>query len=124
MYKRQVLLPIPGGIQENFSVGFGDGTMSPMQAAGAKIMDAAFGDGGMSGAAGVFGDTVKNFVNDPESRKAIEGYFQSQALGLSMDQILARTRGMVINNNLELLFQGPVLRPFNFNFKLSPRDEG
>ena len=119
-----VILPIPGGIQENFSVGFGDGTMSPMQAAGAKVMDAAFGKGGIEKATEAFGNTAKNIVNNPESRAAIEGYFQGQALGLSMDQILARTRGMVTNNNLELLFQGPVLRPFNFNFKLSPRDEG
>ena len=119
-----VMLPIPGGIQENFSVGFGDGTMSPIQAAGAKIMDAAFGDGNLSGATKAFGDTFKKFTESKETRDLLEGYFQGQALGLTMDQITARTKGMVINNNLELLFQGPVLRPFNFTFKLSPRDDG
>jgi len=28
---------------------------------------------------------------------------------------------MILNPNLELLFQGPSLRPFSFQFKLSPR---
>ena len=56
-------------------------------------------------------------------RTALEAYFTGQGIGLTVDQVLARTRGQVVNNNLELLFQGPVLRPFNFNFKLSPRDD-
>jgi hypothetical protein len=28
-----------------------------------------------------------------------------------------------LNPNMELLFQGPQLRPFNFTFRLSPRDQ-
>lgn len=38
--------------------------------------------------------------------------------------LLSRVTGAVVNPNLELLFQGPQLRPFNFTFKLSPRDSG
>ena len=33
-----------------------------------------------------------------------------------------RATGQVINPNLELLFTGPNLRAFNFNFTLTPRD--
>ena len=29
----------------------------------------------------------------------------------------------MFNNNLSLLFNGPTLRPFNFNFNVSPRDQ-
>ena len=119
-----VMLPIPGGIQENFSVGFGGGPMSPMQAAGAKVMDAAFGEGSISAAGEAAGDALKTALGEGDARKAIEAYFTGQGIGLSMDQVTARTKGMVINNNLELLFQGPVLRPFNFTFKLSPREDG
>ena len=36
--------------------------------------------------------------------------------------LLARTQGNINNNNLELLFKGPTLRPFNFSFNFSPRD--
>ena len=119
-----VVLPIPGGIQENTSVAFGDGTMTPLQAAGAKIMDAAFGRGeGIKGAGAATEDVFKKAIESDDTRKALEAYFTGQGIGLSVDQVLARTRGQVVNNNLELLFQGPVLRPFNFNFKLSPRDD-
>ena len=119
-----VTLPIPGGIQENNSVAFGDGTMTPLQAAGAKIMDAAFGkEGTIAAAGGKAGETFEELLKDNSSRQALEAYFTGQGIGLSVDQVLARTRGQVVNNNLELLFQGPVLRPFNFNFKLSPRDD-
>ena len=36
--------------------------------------------------------------------------------------MLSRVSGAIVNPNLELLFQGPTLRPFNFTFRLSPRD--
>ena len=34
---------------------------------------------------------------------------------------LVVTGGAVLNPNLELLFKGPQLRTFNFNFKFRPR---
>ena len=45
---------------------------------------------------------------------------------ISQDQILARTSGRVLNPNAELLFQGPVLRDFNFDFLMiaRSREEG
>ena len=42
---------------------------------------------------------------------------------VSQDQFLARTSGRVLNPNAELLFQGPVLRDFNFDFLLIARSE-
>lgn len=56
--------------------------------------------------------------------KKRQGYFQrylaGQAAGNS--NILARTDGVLLNPNMELLFQGPQLRPFTFQFKMSARD--
>jgi hypothetical protein len=37
--------------------------------------------------------------------------------------LLTRVTGAILNPNLELLFQGPSLRPFNFTFKMSPRNK-
>ena len=37
--------------------------------------------------------------------------------------LLARTKGATINPNLELLFNGPTLRPFSFQFRLSARNK-
>jgi len=45
-------------------------------------------------------------------------YFAGQAVGAN---VVGRATGMVINPNLELLFNGPNLRTFNFNFRLTPR---
>jgi len=42
---------------------------------------------------------------------------------LSLNQILARTTGEIVNPNMELLFNGPTIRNFSFSFKLTPRDE-
>ena len=42
---------------------------------------------------------------------------------ISQDQFLARTSGRVLNPNAELLFQGPVLRDFNFDFLMIARSE-
>ena len=36
--------------------------------------------------------------------------------------VLTRTTGAIVNPNMELLFSGPTLRPFTFNWKMSPRD--
>ena len=42
---------------------------------------------------------------------------------VSQDQFLARTSGRVLNPNAELLFQGPVLRDFNFDFLMIARSQ-
>jgi hypothetical protein len=46
-------------------------------------------------------------------------YFAGQAVGANF---LGRS-GIVLNPNLELLFQGPKLRSFRYNFRFTPRDE-
>ena len=56
-------------------------------------------------------------TNATEIAKA---FFAGQILNKN---VMARATGMVMNNNLELLFRGPMLRSFNFNFILVPRDE-
>jgi hypothetical protein len=53
-------------------------------------------------------------------------YFASQALqslgsNITLEQVLARTTGSVINPNMELLFNGPGLRQFKFTFRFTPR---
>lgn len=52
-------------------------------------------------------------------KKAITAYFAGQAAGVP--NLLQRAEGKMINNNLELLFNGPSLRSFNFSFQLRPR---
>ena len=42
---------------------------------------------------------------------------------VSAESILARGQGIIPNNNMELLFNAPALREFQFNWKMSPRSE-
>ena len=44
-------------------------------------------------------------------------------VNISPETLLARGLGVVPNSNLELLFNAPTLREFQFNWKMSPRDE-
>ena len=116
----RVILPIPGGIQDTNSVQWGAQNMNAIQAAAAEVALGAIGGGveGASGAVSKQGDAIKD--QGPAVKEALKGYFAGQATGTGA-QLLTRTTGMVMNPNMELLFQGPSLRPFSFSFKLSPR---
>jgi hypothetical protein len=58
-----------------------------------------------------------NALKDNQQR--IQRYLGGQAANIN--NILARTDNVILNPNLELLFQGPQLRPFSFQFKMSAR---
>ena len=62
---------------------------------------------------------VNRVLSDGGSKAALTAYFAGQAVGAN---VLGRSTGQVINPNLELLFTGPNLRSFSFNFTLTPRD--
>jgi hypothetical protein len=53
--------------------------------------------------------------------KTIQSQLVQAATG--SNGILARQYGAVINENLELLFNGPSLRNFTFNFRFTPRKQ-
>ena len=102
-------------------VDFTNGTLNPAQAVGAQIaLNTLLGGIGEGGQA--LGDSVTGVLKDPNTPKTIANLLTSFALGIQPDQLVARTQGAVFNNNLALLFKGPTLRPFNFNFNVSPRD--
>ena len=69
------------------------------------------------------------FKNIRQGGSALLNAFAAEATArvtgqsISQDQILARTSGRVLNPNAELLFQGPVLRDFNFDFLMIARSE-
>jgi len=63
-------------------------------------------------------------LKDPNTKRALENLIAGSATGVDTDELLARTQGSILNNNLALLFKGPTLRSFTFQFVLSPRDSG
>ena len=126
---RSITLPIPSQISDTNSVEYGSGNLNFLQ------------EFGLNAATGAI--TAKNFqdfyikaLNAAEgglnvlgdNQDLLQKYFAMQAVNafggnLSMDQLLARSSGKVINPNMELLFQAPQLRQFKFSFKLTPRFE-
>ena len=80
-------------------------------------------DLGAFGAINAVGDGLNDMIGmakDPRTKAALSAYFAGQAVGAN--NLASSSTGQVINPNLELLFTGPNLRSFNFNFTLTPRD--
>jgi len=114
-------LPIPNGVSDQNKVNFSDGTLNPAQVAGAQVALNS-----LLGGIGPGGEVLQDLVNtakDPNTPKAIANLLASFALGINPNELVARSEGAIFNNNLALLFKGPTLRPFNFNFNVSPRDQ-
>jgi len=114
-----VFLPIPGGISDTNSVTWGSDEMNPLEKSLAEIANSVITGGGAAGANTLEAQTQNVQENSGAVRTGIAAIFTAQAIGKS--NILSRTQGAVFNPNMELLFSGPPLRPFNFTFKLSAR---
>jgi len=133
-----ILLPIPSNIQDGNSVNYTDDSMNSLIGAGLGAAEGIMSNVGDLTAKGKFGDipgVVRDQVvgaakasglNFDNAQDLATKYLAGQALGVfggnvSLNQILAREGGQVFNPNMELLFNGPSLRNFNFSFKIMPR---
>ena len=116
----RVILPIPGGINDNNSVDWGSANMNAAEMAAAAIAIGGI-EGGGEGFEDAVGQTAKDIkANAGEIKKALSKTIAGQVTGTGQ-QLMQRTTGQVMNPNMELLFNGPQLRSFGFTFKLSPR---
>ena len=120
-----IQLPMQPGLAESTAVSWGGDSLNAVQAAGAQAAQGAIENlGGGDGKAAIqslvdgVGDLGK-LAKDDKTKAAVAAYFAGQAVGAN---VLGRSTGQVINPNLELLFTGPNLRSFSFNFTLTPRD--
>jgi len=122
-----VFLPMQPGISDTNGVSWNEDSINPFQAAFGGIAASAiatFGSGKfVAGAQELFQgliDTGQNIANNPELKNYISAYFAGQAVGTNL---IARTTGTVLNNNLELLFNGPKLRSFRYSYRFTPREK-
>jgi hypothetical protein len=128
-----VTLPVPNQISESNQTGWGESNLSTIAALGMKGLSESgdkLTEGNLLGAGGEILGTMKSFLGGASSRAQsfLTAKIAAQIigkLGVSVDpeQFLTRISGGVINPNLELLFNGPKLRPFAFSFKMSPTDQ-
>ena len=121
-----VILPMQPNLSTSQSVDWGGDKLDALKgslgeaAMGAIDSISEFDIAGLAkvaqGAAGNF----KKALEDSGTKQALIAYFAGQAVGAN---IQGRTTGQVLNPNLELLFTGPRMRTFQFNFVFTPRDE-
>jgi len=122
-------LPMQPGLGESQTVDWNQGEANPWEAAGFgiarnAIQEAAKGDKPIKSAAQALiegGRSAWKDVNMDLAGSDIASYFAAQAVGNS--SLFTRGTGKVLNPNLELLFQGPRLRTFNYNYRFTPREE-
>lgn len=127
---RKIYLPIQSGIVDSISVDWGQGEINPITAQFASLAMGTIVESGRSNPLEAGKKFIGNFsaIADkllgpnatPDMQKLVANYFTEQAVGTP--GLLSRSIGGAINNNLELLFNGPTLRSFTFNFKLTPRE--
>ena len=121
-----IQLPMQPNLSESMGVDWGQNRLNDIEAELARGAMGAIQEGGkgkiegvvnsISDMAGGLGDKLK----DEGTKKQVAAYFAGQAVG--NNALVTRATGQVINPNLELLFGGPQMRSFNFNFTLTPRD--
>jgi len=116
-----VRLPMTGALSESNSVGWGPDNLSALSLAGARLASAGidiFTGGNIDDIFAEAGDTIQNLIGDI-SKEQIKTFFAGEAVGAN---IFTRGTGMILNPNLELLFNGPNLRTFQYSFNFIPRE--
>ena len=133
-----ILLPIPANIQDSNNVQYDTSTLNGLAATGVKaaedVMNIQFGQGQnpfeqLSNAVGEAKTSItKGTGTNAAATNAITKFLASKAIGIfggnvTASQLLARGNGEILNPNMELLFGGPTIRNFRFQFKFTPRNE-
>ena len=131
--KYNIELPMPQEIQDSQSVTWGDDKINAIELAGASAAGRLIEQGGM----GAVNDARKAIqilnagISIPgvtaEKQNAIRAGLAGAAINalggnVTPQSLIARTTGQVLNNNLELLFNGVNLRTFPYSITFSPRN--
>ena len=117
-----VILPIQPQISDSNPVSWGEDTMNSLDAAAAAAAYAAITQGGEGLAKTA--ETIAKEIGDQQGNitSALAAKLSGAAAGVNKN-FLSRVTGGVLNNNVELLFQGPSLRTFTFSFLMSAREQ-
>lgn len=119
-----VKIAMQNQLSDSNAVSWNEDKMNALDIAGADISIGGI-TGGAEGFRSAFQKALETGTKG-ETSKQIQDmlalFFAGQAI--NKQNLATRLTGAVLNPNLELLFQGPSLRPFTFTFKFSPREPG
>ena len=143
-----ILLPIPSDLKDVNSVKYDSSSINGLEAIGAQgvtevsnflsgqignVISGKFdANKAMEEGKQIIGGLAGDVRDGAGTTEAITNYFDkrlaSQIISVfggnvSPSDLLARGNGEIFNPNMELLFGGPTLRNFRFQFKLTPRNE-
>ena len=131
--KHMIELPIPQDITDSNSVTWGEDRMNVLELAALNVAQTAMagniGEGVVQSAEAAVtalntGVEIPGLTSDTQA--AVRAALSGAAIGalgsnVSARSVISRSTGQILNNNLELLFQGVNLRSFPFSITFSPR---
>jgi hypothetical protein len=126
-----IFLPIPQNISDSNAVDWGDDSLNPIAAFGLGAAGDVIGSknmyNGLIDALKKAGGASVSGIIDGNGQNLAQSFFASEAVkslgaNITLEGVLSRTSGQVLNPNMELLFKGVKLRSHNFSFDLAPRD--
>jgi hypothetical protein len=128
-----VTLPMSNDISESNVTAWGENSLSTltgmlMSGASGAAEDTAKGDleGLMkqfeTSFGGVFSGAAKQQIRQLLTLRAGAAILGKAGINVDVEAYRSRVTGTAINPNLELLFNGPKLRSFQFSFKMTPRN--
>ena len=134
-----IALPMPSNIQDSNAVSYESGEMNELAATGLEIVGSAMNTNLFTPN---FGKDMTKKIEEISTKitEKVLGESSSDTLDLikkslaaqainvfganvSLNSLLARSEGKILNPNMELLFNNVTLRTFRFSFKMTPRDE-
>ena len=125
-----VTLPIPGGISDANNVDFNTDSLNAIDAAGfGFLLNPGKAIGGainsMSDLLKATPEQLREIIGSNEGGNIISALRVKLAeAGMGKRGMLSRLGGGILNPNMELLFQAPGMRTFNFSFTMSARRRG
>lgn len=130
-----IILPIPQSIQDSNSANWGPNSLNSLAGAGVAGVEQAIKSSSLiSGASGSIMQIFSKFnegVTEGTGQQAASAAFSGMAVQALLGQgapdfnaLISRSSGAVVNQNVELLFNGVDLRqPFTFVYDIVPRSE-
>lgn len=123
------ILPVPAAVVDANKANYNSGNMNNFVAAGVQ---GAIGGMNADDPGEFFQElgkastkVLETAAKNPEAvqMKLAEKALETLGGNVDVNQLLARTQGAIINPNMEMLFSGPSIRSFKFQFKFTPRFE-
>ena len=120
-----IILPIPAQISDSNTANYGASSMNNLQAQGIGAAAGFMQSGNFTQAGANLQGIVEtlNANKDVITQGLAAAAINSFGGNITLEQVMARSSGAIINPNQELLFSGPGLRQFKFSFKFTPRFE-